>query len=164
MIFTLALRYPWLGFTLLVSMKCLKRSGLLCRFSCRPVPLMILSVAVVTNLPLQPTHHYLYPLSIIRCALPSCHMVSHTHIHTLGQETDSNIVLRRLDSSQQEFMLVLFCPSHNTRLFRYELVKMNSGMAARGVPTCGIRSVHVSLCTSSNRPNGVVIPAVTPPQ
>jgi len=35
-------------------------------------------------------------------------------------------------------------------------------MSASGEPIYGITSTHASPCTSSNKPNGVMIPAVTP--
>jgi len=47
-------------------------------------------------------------------------------------------------------------------LHRCDWVKSNSGLAASGVPTYGITSADASPSTSSNKPNGVVIPAVTP--
>jgi hypothetical protein len=39
---------------------------------------------------------------------------------------------------------------------------MNSGMSASGEPIYGITSAHAPPCTSSNKPCGIVIPAVTP--
>jgi hypothetical protein len=45
---------------------------------------------------------------------------------------------------------------------RYEIGKISLGISASELPTYGITNAHASPPTSSNRPNGFVIPAATP--